>query len=122
MAGATNSDQASEGTDTNGKRSKQGLMKLAVCAGIIWDMSQTKRTDNRRSRDYVSYSAVGAVGRADGTMVPFPAEYDEEKLRNQYEKKGKSVNKSGDELQCYIDYCVKRDILLTRLIQARKEE
>lgn len=100
--------------------SKQGLMKLAVCAGIMWDMSQTKRTDNRRSRDYVSYSAVGAVRKADGTMVPFPAEYDmdfeviEEKLRDQYEKKGKSAKKSGDELQGYIDYCVKRDILYKR--------
>lgn len=100
--------------------SKQGLMKLAVCAGIMWDMSQTKRTDNRQSRDYVSYSAVGAVRKADGTLIPFPAEYDmdfeviEEKLRDQYGKKGRSANKSGDELQGYIDYCVKRDILYKR--------
>jgi len=100
--------------------SKQGLMKLAMCAGIMWDMSRTGRTDDRKSRDYVSYSACGAVRRIDGTLVHFPAEYDmdfaviEEKLRDQYTKKGKSAKKTGDELHGYIDYCVKRDLLYKR--------
>lgn len=100
--------------------SKQGLVKLAVCAGIMWDMSLTKRTDNRESRDYVSFRAVGGVRKADGTVVPFSAEYDmdfeviENKLRDQYEKSGKKAKKTGDELQSYVDYCVKRDLLYKR--------
>lgn len=38
----------------------------------------------------------------------------EEELREQYAKKGKKSNKTGKELQGYIDYCVKRDLLYKR--------
>lgn len=99
---------------------KQGLMKIAGCAGIIWDVAETRRTDNRRERDYVSYQAVGGLRRADGSLFPFKSEYDmdfeviEEKLRGQYEKKGKKSKKAGDELQDYVSYCVKRDLLYKR--------
>lgn len=99
---------------------KQGLMKLALCAGIMWNAAETKRTDNRQDRDYVSYQAVGGVRKADGSPVWLKAEYDmdfeviEEELREQYEKTGKKNKKSGEELQDYIDYCVKRDLLFKR--------
>lgn len=99
---------------------KQGLMKLAVCAGIMWDPSETKRTDNRQDRDYVSYQAVGGVRKADGTPVWLKAEWDidfevlEEELKGQYEKSGKKAKKTGQALQDYVDYCVKRDLLYRR--------
>lgn len=107
---------------------KQGLMKLALCAGIMWNPAETKRTDNRQDRDYVSYQAVGGVRKADGSPVWLKAEYDmdfeviEEELREQYEKTGKKNKKSGEELQDYIDYCVKRDLLYKRKNKVKLSE
>jgi hypothetical protein len=100
---------------------KQGLMTLSKEAGIVWHPAETRRVDNRGDRDYVAYRAVGGIRMADGTIVwAPPGEYDmdfeviEEKLRVQYEKSGKKAKKAGDELQGYIDYCVKRDLLHKR--------
>ena len=100
---------------------KQGLMTLSKEAGIVWHPTETRRVDNRGDRDYVAYRAVGGIRMADGTIVwAPPGEYDmdfeviEEKLRVQYEKSGKKAKKAGDELQGYIDYCVKRDLLHKR--------
>ena len=99
---------------------KQGLMKLALCAGIMWNAPETKRTDNRQDRDYVSFQAVGGVRKGDGSPVWLKAEFDldfeviEEELREQYEKKGKKSRKTGKELQDYVDYCTKRDLLYKR--------
>lgn len=100
--------------------SKQGLMKLAVCAGISWHPTETRRVDNRQDRDYVSYVATGGVRKADGQMVWLKAEWDmdfeviEDELRSQYEASGKKKKKTGTELQNYVDYCVKRDLLYRR--------
>ena len=99
---------------------KPGLLRLARGAGIQWNPKETGRTDSRTDRNYVSYRALGGVRTADGSMAWFPGEYDidleviEEKLRNQYERKGRDAKKTGDELQNYVTYCVKRDILKKR--------
>ena len=67
---------------------RQGLSKLAVAAGVIWSASETRRTDNRSCRDYVSFQAVGGIQKPDGTYTFMKAEYDldmevvEEELRN----------------------------------------
>ena len=100
---------------------KQGLMTLSKEAGIVWHPTETRRVDNRGDRDYVAYRAVGGIRMADGSIVwAPPGEYDmdfeviEEKLRAQYEKNGKKAKKAGDELENYIAYCVKRDLLHKR--------
>jgi len=56
--------------------SRQGLSKLAVAAGIIWSANETRRTDNRACRDYVSFQAVGGLQKPDGTYTFMKAEYD----------------------------------------------
>ena len=99
---------------------KKGLMKLARAAGIVWHPVETRRSDNRADRNYVSYRALGGVRTADGAIAWIPGEYDldleviEDELRDLYERKGKKSSKKGDELQGYVDYCVKRDLLYKR--------
>ena len=99
---------------------KQGLMKLALCAGIVWHPTETRRSDGMTDRNYVSYRALGGVRTADGSLAWIPGEYDmdleviEEELHDQYSKKGKNSNKTGQELQNYIDFCVRRDLLYKR--------
>ncbi len=100
---------------------KQGLMKLALCAGIIWDPVRHRRTDNRGDRNYVSFQAVAGVRKADGSLVWLPAEYDmdfeviEDKLQKQYRKKAnEQKSKTEEQRQEYVDYCVRRDLLYKR--------
>ena len=102
---------------------KQALMKLSVCAGVIWSVSETRRVDDGRNRDYCCYQAVGGVKKADGTPVFFKAQYDmdfeviEDELREQYLKKTKSkymVNKSDKDKAEYVEFCVRRDLLQKR--------
>jgi hypothetical protein len=100
---------------------KQGLMKLSVCAGIIWNMAETKRVDNRGDRNYVAFQAVGGIRKLDGEPVFFKSEYDldfevlEEELTRQFELKAKNMrNKSDEDKRQYVDYCVKRDLLFKR--------
>ncbi len=118
--------------DNDGKKfrlTKQALMKLSVCAGIIWSPTETKRLDNRNDRNYIAYQAVGGIKKADGAPVFFKAEYDidfevvEEELRELYEKKAKNLTKgrgnqerpaTAQEKADYVEYCVKRDMLQKR--------
>ncbi|MCK5615061.1 hypothetical protein KAR91_75055 [Candidatus Pacearchaeota archaeon] len=100
---------------------KQGLIKLSLCAGIMWNPVETRRVDNRSDRDYVSYRAIGGIRMADGTVVwAPPGEYDmdfeviEDELRSQYDKAGKKRKKTGEDLINYVDYCVRRDLLYKR--------
>lgn len=99
---------------------RQGLMKLSVCAGIMWHPHETRRTDNRSDRNYVSFQAVGGIRKADGTPVFFKAEYDmdfeviEEELRDLFTSKCRSWNKSDDEKAAYIESSVRRDLLFKR--------
>jgi len=100
---------------------RQGLSKLAVAAGVIWSASETKRTDDRKCRDYVSFQAVGGIQKPDGTYTFMKAEYDldmevlEEELIEQYNAKAaKMRDKTTDEKMKYVDYCVKRDMIQKR--------
>lgn len=100
---------------------KQGLMKLSVCAGIIWNMAETKRVDNRGDRNYVAFQAVGGIRKLDGEPVFFKSEYDldfevlEEELTRQFEMKAKNMRgKTDEDKRQYVDYCVKRDLLFKR--------
>lgn len=111
-----------DGDKAKFRLTKQALMKLSVCAGIIWSPTETKRTDNRADRNYVSFAAVGGIKKADGQPVFFKAEYDldfeviEEQLRESYEQKAKKYKKdaTAKEKSEYVDFCVKRDLLQKR--------
>lgn len=108
---------------------KQGLMKLSACAGIMWHPSECRRTDDRRDRDYVSFQAVGGVRKADGTPIFVKAEYDldfeviEDEIEQQYRGKQKGYDKdepgwwtklgpNGQE--DYVQKCIRRDLLQKR--------
>jgi len=110
---------------------KQGLLKLSNCAGVIWHPSETRRTDNRADRNYVSYQAVGGVRKSDGTPIFFKSEFDldfevvEDEIREQYRLKeqkyeGKKEDhawwhkKSKTAKKEYIENCVRRDLLQKR--------
>lgn len=106
---------------------KQGLMKLSGCAGIIWDPERTTRIDNRADRNYIAYQAVGGVKKADGTVIWIKQEYDmdfeviEEELREQYQKKARDNKQLTTEKARadYVNYCVKRDMLKKRKFKVR---
>jgi hypothetical protein len=103
--------------------SKQALMKLSNCAGIIWSTEHTKRVDDGKNRDYVCYQAVGGLKKSDGTPIYFKAQYDmdfeilEEELRILYEKKTKgkwAEKKAAEQRAEYVEFCVRRDMLQKR--------
>ncbi len=95
---------------------RQGLSKLAVAAAIIWSANDTRRTDNRSDRDYVSFQAVGGLKKPDGTYAFMKAEYDldmevvEEELVAIHTAAATKYNKD----QKYVDSCVRRDIIQKR--------
>lgn len=114
---------------------KQGLMKISVCAGVIWHPGETRRTDNRGDRNYVSYQAVGGVRKADGTPVFFKAEYDldfevlQDEIEEQYQGKAEKWDKDAEKYpddykwwtrmnneaqEAYIQKCIRRDLLQKR--------
>jgi len=102
---------------------KQALMKLSVCAGIVWSVTATRRVDDGSNRNYVCYQAVGGLKKADGTPIFLKAQYDmdfevvEAELRALYETKTKSKwmkDKTDKEKAEYIEFCVKRDMLQKR--------
>lgn len=102
---------------------KQALMKLSVCAGIIWSTEHTRRVDDGHDRNYVCYQAVGGLKKADGNPIFFKAQYDmdfeviEEELRALYIQKTKGKwmkDKSEKEKADYVTYCVQRDMLQKR--------
>jgi len=95
---------------------RQGLSKLAVAAAIIWSATETRRTDNRSDRDYVSFQAVGGLKKPDGTYAFMKAEYDldfevvAEELQATHEAAAKKWKKGPD----YVDFCFKRDMIQKR--------
>jgi hypothetical protein len=115
--------------DTDGKKfrpTKQALMKLSVCAGVIWSPTESKRVDNGADRNYIAYRAVGGIRKADGQPVFFSAEYDldfevmEEELRDLYEKKAARLRDKDSKGKAeYVEYCVKRDMLQKRKYRLR---
>lgn len=116
-------DDANDGPKKKWRPTKQALMKLSVCAGVIWSLTESRRIDNGSDRNYIAYRAVGGIRKADGQAVFFSAEYDldfevmEEELQETYEKKTKAdwmKDKSAKQKSEYVDYCVRRDMLQKR--------
>lgn len=116
-------DNADPGPKKKWRPTKQALMKLSVCAGVIWSPTESRRMDNQSERNYIAYKAVGGIRKADGQPVFFSAEYDldfeiiEEELRESYEAKTKqdwAKKKTAQEKAEYVAYCVKRDLLQKR--------
>jgi hypothetical protein len=125
-------DNADPGPNKKWRLTKQALMKLSVCAGVIWSPTESKRTDDGHSRDYISYKAVGGIKKADGQPVFFSAEYDidfevlKEELVEQYtkraeqkDKKGEYYKKTAKERQDYVEFCVNRDMIQKRKFKLR---
>jgi hypothetical protein len=119
-------DDAPAGPSKKWRPTKQALMKLSVCAGVLWSAEQSRRIDNGAERNYIAYKAVGGIKKADGQPVFFSAEYDldfevvAEELKTNYEQKTKSITaewmqkKSAKEKAEYVDFCVNRDLLQKR--------
>ena len=121
-------DNDKDGPKKKWRPTKQALMKLSVCAGVIWSVNESRRLDNGANRDYIAYRAVGGIKKADGQPVFFSADYDldfevmEEELRELYEKKARGEwmqNKSTAEKAEYVEFCVKRDMLQKRKFKLR---
>lgn len=109
---------------------KQALVKLSSCAGVLWHPTETRRTDDRSDKNYVSYQAVGGVRKSDGTWVFWKGEYDldfevlEMEIREQYENKARKYEKDKEakwwhrkteqDKQEYIEFCIRRDLLQKR--------
>ena len=117
-------DSTEEGPAKKWRPTKQALMKLSVCAGVIWSPTETRRVDNGADRNYIAYRAVGGIKKADGQPVFFSGEYDldfevlEEELFESYSKKTAKAawakNKSDAFKTKYVEDCVKRDLLQKR--------
>ena len=79
--------------------SGKGLQKLAVCAGITWNPTETRITSI--SHRYVAYTAVGFLRKSDGTPVGYQAESDididvaEDEIEESYRLKAESWAKEG---------------------------
>ena len=99
----------------------QGLQRLAVCAGIVWNPTETRMTSI--SQKYVAYNAVGCIRKMDGIPTCFQAEYDididveEDKIREAYaEKKTKWMsqkwfNDMGEAgQQAYVEAGIRKDV------------
>lgn len=101
----------------------QGLQKLSVCAGVVWNPRETKATATQQR--YVAYNAVGCIRKADGTQVCFQAEYDididivEDEITDSYQAKretwlkGKNDwfrNMSTDAQEGYIQSKIRQEV------------
>lgn len=112
-------DNAEAGQKKKWRPTKQALMRLSVCAGVIWSVSESRRIDNMADRNYCAYRAVGGVRKADGQPVFFSADYDmdmeviEEELREQYIKKA-ALHKVKNWAPVDIEASVRRDLLQKR--------
>lgn len=99
---------------------KQGIMKLCACAGVEWNWQYCTRTDNGKDRNYISYRAVGAVRKLDGSWMSLQGEYDmdfevlEDDLRNQYIHKSKTWNKSQTEKDAYVESMTNTELIRLR--------
>ena len=106
---------------------RQGLMKLANAAGMIWDPNRSRRLDDRTDKDYVVYQAVGGYKKLDGSPLFMKAEYDldfeiiRDEIEEGYEGKRKKwetdtwfKKMSTDQQDAYINKCIRRDVLQKR--------
>lgn len=111
---------------------RQGLMKLANAAGMIWDPARSKRLDDRTDKDYVVYQSVGGFKKLDGTPLFMKAEYDldfeviQDEIETKYEvkrtkdwvtgkyKKDWFIEMSEEQKEAFIQKCIRRDVLQKR--------
>ncbi len=97
-----------------------GLHRLANAAGIEWLAAETRRTDNRTDKLYVSFQAVGGVRYNDGKIYFVKAEYDldleivVEELKDQYEAKAKGKNLTGDAFDNFVREGVRKESIQKR--------
>lgn len=119
-------DKEKEGPKKKWRPTKQALMKLSVCAGVIWSVQESRRLDNGANRDYIAYRAVGGIKKADGQPVFFSADYDidfevmEEEIRDSYEKKAQyQRDKTDKEKKEYVEFCTHRDMMQKRKFKLR---
>jgi len=120
------------GGDDESKRkyalTKQGLLKLAAIAGVQWDWNFSGRTDSGTSRDYISYRAVGAVQKLDGSWLALKGEYDldfevvDADLKELYYQKCKNWNKPQAVKDSYIESSARRDLLKFRRYKTGRAE
>lgn len=96
---------------------KQGLDKLAVLAAIKFHIPYgSTRTDDEKNDDYVSFSAIGAIMKANGQHVVSPQNYDmdlkawEQDSRYKAREKGVKYKKTGKDLEDYIEYVVGKEM------------
>lgn len=96
---------------------KQGLDKLAVLASVKFHIPYgSTRTDNEKNNDYVSFSSIGAIMKANGQHVASKQHYDidlkawEEDSRYKTRDKGKKYKKTGQDLEDYIEYTVGKEM------------
>lgn len=113
-------DFTAAGPNKKWRPTKQALMKLSVCAGVIWSPTETRRVDNGSDRNYIAYKAVGGIKKADGQPVFFSAEYDmdfevlEEEIRDGHFKKISSWKDKPSNIPEKVDELTKRDMLQKR--------
>ena len=101
----------------------QGLQKLALCAGVMWNPAETRAT--KISQRYVAYNAVGCIRKPDGTPAGYQAEADvdidveEDDLREKFKEKKKKwldgdsdwFRKMGKEAQNdYIENAFRKEL------------
>ena len=111
--------------------SRQGLLKLSGCAGVIWHTGETRRVDNCQDKDYVCFQATGGVRKADGTPFFYQANYDldfeviEDEIEEGYVSKRANYDRkpqdfswwhkmSSESQDAYINKCIRRDLLQKR--------
>jgi len=109
---------------------KPALLKLATCAGIVWDPVNTKRVDDGRDRDYVCYQAVGMLQRSDGRWIPLKHMYEldmdviKEELVELYKKKASywnQGNQNTEEFEASKERYVE-DMVRTNHLKKRKHK
>lgn len=93
--------------DVGGKKglSAVDLKRIAVAAGLVWDMRQSGRLDNGRDPHYCHFRAVGHVRNFDGSIVTVSGEVEidmregspqVEEIRAKSAAAAKKYNKADD--------------------------
>jgi len=116
----------------------EGLLKLALAAMIKWSVSDTRRTDDRSDKMYVSFMAVGGIMDSAGEITWHKAEKDidleviEMELEDQYNANWEKVKnctgqdkwkKQGHETkENFVKAMVRRDLIQHRKNKFTKAE
>jgi len=114
---------------------KPGLLKLATCAGIVWDPVNTKRVDDGHDKKFCCYQAVGMLQRSDGRWITLKNMYEvdleviEEELYDLYKRKCRDWNRGDRSEADFVEYLkqwvadsVRRELLKKRKHKLRLAE